>query len=337
MSKDLISIIVPVYQVEDMLEQCIQSILQQTYHNLEIILIDDGAFDSSPQICDRFTQLDSRIQVIHKKNQGVSAARNDGLAVATGSYIGFVDSDDWIEPTMFEELHTWMMESNADVSICGWWRHQDSSSRKGRTTEMDVILSPEEAIRYALRGNYYEGYLFNKLFKASLLKDLSTDQLIYTMRTDIHVCEDLLLCCQIFQNCSRILYRNIPLYHYRIRSTSALRSFTPKKLTEFVAREEIVVLTHKISKALHHVAMFTFTQATLSNCRESHLQGNHLLAKEFRKLSHRYIFPSLFGNGVGLKARLRLFAMYVAPVMSVNMWLALKEKFCFVWSLESDK
>ena len=104
-TEELISVIVPVYKVEKYLNKCVQSIIQQTYTNLEIILVDDGSPDNCPQMCDEWAKKDSRIVVIHKKNGGLSDARNAGIAVAKGKYIGFVDSDDYIESTMYEDLY----------------------------------------------------------------------------------------------------------------------------------------------------------------------------------------------------------------------------------------
>ena len=101
---ELISVIVPIYRVEKYVEQCIQSICNQTYRNLEIILVDDGSDDECPQICDRYAQRDERIKVIHKENGGLDSARKVGILAATGKYIGYVDGDDWIEPEMYEKL-----------------------------------------------------------------------------------------------------------------------------------------------------------------------------------------------------------------------------------------
>ena len=117
--KDLISIIVPVYNVGQYLDRCMTSILQQTYRRLEIILVDDGSTDSSPAKCDAYARKDSRVRVIHKPNGGLSDARNAGLAVASGDYIGYVDSDDWIEPDMYERLEKALRENGADIAMAG--------------------------------------------------------------------------------------------------------------------------------------------------------------------------------------------------------------------------
>lgn len=112
---DKISVIVPVYNVEDYLEECINSILGQTYKNLEIILVDDGSTDNSSKICDIYEKKDKRIKVIHKENGGLSSARNEGLKYRTGEYISFVDSDDFIDKTMYEKLYSAIKKYDADV------------------------------------------------------------------------------------------------------------------------------------------------------------------------------------------------------------------------------
>ena len=117
----LVSIIVPVYNVEDYLEQCISSILEQTYKNIEVILIDDGSGDRCPDICDEFAQEDCRIHVVHKKNAGVVSARCTGLRIAKGEYIQFVDGDDWIAKDMVHSLLFCMLEENVDLVICNYY------------------------------------------------------------------------------------------------------------------------------------------------------------------------------------------------------------------------
>ena len=115
--EDLISIIIPVYKVEKYIYKCIDSVLNQTYKNLEIILVDDGSPDKCPEICEEYAKKDNRIKIIHKKNGGLSDARNAGLKVATGKYIGFVDSDDYIEKDMYQVLYNNIIKTNSDISI----------------------------------------------------------------------------------------------------------------------------------------------------------------------------------------------------------------------------
>lgn len=115
----LISVIVPIYKVEQYLNRCVQSIVDQTYKNLEIILVDDGSPDNSPAMCDAWAEKDDRVQVVHKKNGGVSSARNAGLDAANGAYIGFVDGDDYIEPDMYAQLLQAIQKDSSDMAVCG--------------------------------------------------------------------------------------------------------------------------------------------------------------------------------------------------------------------------
>lgn len=135
---DRISVIVPVYQVEAYLERCIDSILKQTYQNLEIILVDDGSTDRCPEICDKYAKKDPRIKVIHKENGGLSSARNAGLDVAEGNLIAFIDSDDYIEAEMIEQLYCALSENQADMAVCSL-RYVEENHSKSRTQPMRTV------------------------------------------------------------------------------------------------------------------------------------------------------------------------------------------------------
>ena len=146
---ELVSVIVPVFMVERYLDRCIQSIVNQTYSNLEIILIDDGSMDQCPQICDKWVEKDSRIIVIHKDNGGVSRARNTGMEKAKGSYIVFVDSDDYLEPLYIEYLYRALCDTGADISECRYRWYPNHSKKTVVQTEMSqpVIQTAEEALQ----------------------------------------------------------------------------------------------------------------------------------------------------------------------------------------------
>ena len=141
MEQPLISVIVPVYKVEVYLRQCVDSILNQTYKNLEIILVDDGSPDLCPIICDAYALQDERVKVIHKANEGVGAARNDALDIASGSYIAFVDSDDWLEPTAYEEMMRFSMDSDLDIVYC-----VPSEIREGRASGTRYHYYPDRTV-----------------------------------------------------------------------------------------------------------------------------------------------------------------------------------------------
>lgn len=170
MNNPKISVIVPVYKVEAYLPKCIESIIGQTYENLEIILVDDGSPDGCGAICDEYAAKDDRITVIHQQNAGVSAARNAGLDAATGDYIGFVDSDDWIEPDMYEYLMQAVLTNHADIASCAFSRDRDSNALV--CEQIDAVVTGTEAISMLIREKRIIEVLWNKLYRAELWKEL---------------------------------------------------------------------------------------------------------------------------------------------------------------------
>ncbi len=187
---DLISIIVPVYNMEKYLDRCVASILHQTYTNLEIILVDDGSSDNSPLMCDKYASQDNRIKVIHKKNGGLSDARNAGLEVATGSYIGYVDSDDWIEPDMYERMYMACAQNNADIAVCKY-RAVFKDRIIDRGSDDLVVLTREELLNiYIFEHEKYVIYnsVWSKLFSRKLVEDMvfpvgrNSEDIMYTTR-----------------------------------------------------------------------------------------------------------------------------------------------------------
>ena len=168
-----VSIIVPIYKVEPYLDKCISSIVNQTYTNLEIILVDDGSPDSCPAMCDSWAEKDSRIRVIHKTNGGLSDARNTGMAVATGELMAFVDSDDWIAPDMYEHLYQRLAEDNSDIAACGvqmvW---EDKMPSRMLTRDGNCVLNQEEAMRAIIEESWLKQPVWYKLYKTVLVRDI---------------------------------------------------------------------------------------------------------------------------------------------------------------------
>ena len=173
---DLISVIVPVYNTERYIDRCIDSITRQTYSKLEIIIVDDGSTDTSPAKCDSWAERDNRIRVIHQANAGQGAARNVALNAATGKYIGFVDSDDYIAPGMYEKLYGLIRANEADMSICEF-SHVNEDGEIFATDEKimsDEVISGEQAIHRLVEKKYSWHYIFiwNKLYRAELFSTL---------------------------------------------------------------------------------------------------------------------------------------------------------------------
>ena len=217
MTEPLISVIIPVYNVEKYLEKCISSVVGQTYKNIEIILVDDGSTDKSGTMCDLLAEKDSRIVVIHKANGGLSSARNAGLDIAKGDYIGFVDSDDWIEPDMYESLLRNMLKESADISACGVYYHRNSKMKTDRDITGYRVFSRCEAIDCAVRNNgFIKVYAWNKLYSKHVFSKLRFPE--------GKTYEDLFIILPAIDSAEKIVVTKQPKYHYLKRPGSITNS-----------------------------------------------------------------------------------------------------------------
>ncbi len=214
-----ISVIVPVYNVEKYLEKCLDSIVNQTYKNLEIVLIDDGSTDSSGRICDEYALRDDRFVVVHNENGGVSVARNAGVAKATGEYIMFVDSDDYVEKDIAEVLINLIKQHDADISMCGF-KYADTDGNTWKQTNMAVaegcISGDEFWQRFYSGGRIIGVTLWAKLYKRSLWKD------IYFPDGKLH--EDEFVTHSLIKNCKNIAVTKKPMYYYVQREGSIMNT-----------------------------------------------------------------------------------------------------------------
>ena len=212
----LISVIVPVYNLEKYLVRCIESIIGQTYKNLEIILIDDGSTDTSGQIIDEFKKKDNRIKVIHKENGGESNARNTGLRMATGEYIAFCDCDDWMDLDMYETLAWELNQENIDMAASGWYKETDSSSQEIRNAlpVNSQVFGREELLKYLYMRDSYRGfaYMWDKLYKREILKDKDGNWILF--REDLRLGGDVLYLAEVALNVKRAKYVDRAFYHY---------------------------------------------------------------------------------------------------------------------------
>ena len=220
---DKISIIIPVYNVEPYIRKCLDSVINQTYTNIEILLINDGSPDNCGSISDEYAAKDSRIRVFHKENGGLSSALNVGLANFTGDYLGFVDSDDWVEPDMYQELYNRV--EGVDIAVCSYFKetHLKSEIIQNVKQITEHPISTESMLLYPLMRDYYVGfcgYVWNKLYNADIIRKcgLSFDEQIkYAM--DVLFFETLVT----KQKCTGA-YIDKPLYHYLQRHEAITKS-----------------------------------------------------------------------------------------------------------------
>ena len=231
----LISIIIPVYNSEEHLALCLDSVVGQTYKNLEIIVVNDGSSDGSKNICEEYALKDSRIKVIYQENLGVCGARNSGLAVMTGDYVSFVDSDDYIEKNMYDILMEDLLANNCDMAVGGAFVHYGRGKiRRQYKRDMKFLSSGREAIQNMLTGKYYRGHLWGKLYKAALFKDKSFER-------DIEICEDSLMVLLILLEAEKVYFNSTPLYNYVVRKTGLFYgSFQERHYSGIVACERII-------------------------------------------------------------------------------------------------
>lgn len=220
-SRPLVTVIVPVYAVEPYLRACVDGILAQTYPNLEVILVDDGSPDGCPAICDGYASRDGRVRVIHKPNGGLSDARNAALDVATGDYIGFVDSDDVIEPTMYERLVSEAQATGAEVVACGYLTGDlDAPAADLERGGVDCRreLSARDAVLLLLEDDELQNYVWNKLFSARLWKGVR-----FPVGQKF---EDVNTTYKLVEAASKVVLLPDPLYRYRVRRDGIVKSRT---------------------------------------------------------------------------------------------------------------
>ncbi len=221
MLADKISIIVPVYNVEPYLDRCVQSVLQQSYQNIEVLLVDDGSPDNSGTMCDRWAEKDGRIRVIHKKNGGLSDARNKGLDFAAGEYIAFVDSDDCIAADMVQTLYQALKANDADISICNYILTDEDCVPLKRVNDHppieDEVLSGLDAIRKMADNNgRYFLPAWNKLYKKSLFSEIRFPKgKLY---------EDSFIVHKLYERCNRVACVSYAGYYYVQRSGGIMAS-----------------------------------------------------------------------------------------------------------------
>ncbi|WP_329903381.1 glycosyltransferase family 2 protein [Porphyromonas pogonae] len=226
-SKPLISIVVPAYNVEKYLDQCLQSIVDQTYTNLEIIVINDGSTDNTPAIADQWKDKDNRIRVIHQENAGIAEVRNKGLTLSKGEYVGFVDSDDWIDINMYEKLfRPFELDSECDIAICNFYSEGWTKDLSKRHLNRFGRISKNNALNYVIYGKIIELYVWNKLYRKSILEKFG-----FINKRNF---EDIISVPKFFSVARNIYIIKDKLYHYRYCETSIVNTKHAKNEYDYI-------------------------------------------------------------------------------------------------------
>ena len=282
---ELISVVVPIYNVEKYLPACIESILHQTYKYIEIILVDDGATDTCPQICDEYRNMDSRVKVIHKSNGGLSDARNIGMDLANGKFITFVDSDDLLDHKFIEHLFHAMIASEADIAFCEYCEIDESCMSKvdnsvGTITNFSNVECLENL--YIPKKHGMEFVAWGKLYKLDLFKKHN----ISYPKGKIH--EDTFTTYKLYYFANKIVFLDAPRYYYRIRSGSIMSSkFSKARLSKLeAAKQACDFFREKEERNLLNLAFNNFLHSTLSIYSEMY---HGLDRGEFKKLKRELL------------------------------------------------
>lgn len=210
----MVSIIIPVYNTSKYLRECVDSVLNQTYSDIEILLLDDGSTDGSADICDEYVKKDGRVKCFHVENGGVSKARNIGLKNAQGDYICFLDSDDYYAKQYVSSMLEMIENQNADVVICNHYDVNEQGEIMFASDIAEGYISKELLYQKIFITSEIGGFSFNKIYKADLIKN------IYFNET-IHICEDTYFCCQVYEKARQIYVTSEKLYFYRKHKNSA--------------------------------------------------------------------------------------------------------------------
>ena len=239
----LVSIIVPVYGVEQYLPECVESLLRQTHRELEIILVDDASPDNCPRLCDRYAAQDSRVRAVHKPNGGAASARNAGLDAATGDYICFVDGDDWVDPDYVNHLLDTV--GDADIGICGFYR-STKSKNEPHAPEQPGKLSAEA---YLLRflSDWSCSLLWNKIYRRETIGDIRM--------AEGHAIDDEFFTYLVVMNSKNVAISPKPLYYYRLRGSSVMRTVDDRLERVMLDRVEYITTRYRnISEKMPRLA-----------------------------------------------------------------------------------
>lgn len=320
--EDLISVIVPVYNMEQYLERCVNSIVDQTYRNLEIILVDDGSTDRSPRMCDEYAAKDGRIKVVHKVNGGLSDARNAGLQVATGTYIGYVDSDDWIEPQMYQRMYEACIEHQAQVAVCRYAKiYRDHVDREGNG---QVTVFDREGILKIYLTDQPEYVVYNSVWSKLFAREVVEGVLFPVGKNS----EDIMYTTKAFCKLEKAVYIDECLYDYVLDREGSIMNVnrTQRMFQDEIPfwREHITYIREMVSKDMGDMAAYYFYRRLLSYYMELAVgEETRIAAKRIAGIMRderaeiRRVYTNAF-EGKGDVIRMQLFLVSPRLYRSVN-------------------
>ncbi len=277
MNNEKISVIVPIYNVEKYLNRCIESIVNQTYNNLEIILVDDGSTDNCPEMCDKWDEKDSRIKVIHKENGGVSSARNAGLDVASGNYIAFADGDDYLDTDMFRILYEKAIDENADIVACNLIYVNDNEELLKESWYADAAAAGNKEV---LKAYFSDSFIAPgcpaKLYKASIINSKKS-----RFPLNVKIGEDFLFNFYVFSACEKVVHIKEGLYFYYMRDDSAVHTASEPMINRW--KNTKAVMKDIKNQEIYNACLIKYCNELLCCVRELLKTGDKKLIKQCYK------------------------------------------------------
>jgi len=321
----LISVIVPAYNAAESLQRCVNSLLAQKCADMEIILVDDGSTDKTGELCARYAEEHENITAIFQENRGVSAARNAGLDIARGRYLGFVDSDDRIAPDMYSALYEAMSEHETQIAACGYAIHRyDGVIFTSMVDEATPArIEKEQALKSLIHPRGMQGFLCNKLFSRELLVQAGRGQ---PLRLDesIHVCEDLIFVSRCIETTGYVAYVNLPLYIYCVRDYGGPQEYNrEKRISSLYALEQLMDSWTGISPALGARLKRKYAYDSYNILRAAAGAGDTASIPLLRGHLRRYLKPYLLSRQTRPGRKLRALLSYAFP----NLENKLKQRF----------
>lgn len=306
----LLTVIVPVYNVEPYLNKCVQSIVNQTYQNIEVILVDDGSTDCSSQMCDEWKKKDNRIQVIHKKNGGLSSARNAGLDIALGDFVSFIDSDDFIEPDMYQTMLSAIFDSGRDIACCGRIVNLYGKREKNEyCTASPKTMSKEEAMIEVLCLRNMDVSACDKIYRMNLFEKIRYPE--------GKISEDAAVILQILERSNGVIHVAKPFYHYIFREGSISKvSYTHRKYDAYENCVNILSFIKKWHPSLNKYAKIYCAQVCAQLLESMYMSRNLIKQykddfKTYRKGFKDGLFLLLRQRGISNKIKIRLFFIWI--------------------------
>lgn len=307
MESPLISVIIPVYNTGKYLQQCLDSVIAQTYQNLDIVVVDDGSTDGSGDLCDQYAQRDERIRVLHKENTGVSSARNMGLIHAKANYLCFVDADDVILPDYVMYLYKLLISYQADISICGYVKLANIDEYIDEEKEYIRVYQKQTALKDMIYKCNITSYSYLKLYRKELLNDIYFDE-------ELHVAEDFDFVYKCLLNTEKIVYGSKVLYIYRQHDESCMHSDNWNKYekTWEISYHRIKNIKKNIPELMNAYITYLFIQAlgffSMSNGWKNADAFKHKLIKMVSK----------YGKPVMINKESKLIYRFLGAICFVN-------------------